>query len=134
MIMRFRTPTWYRMLLFAGWIFLFLVVENLFFTPLKPVLKAALVLLTILFGVWIIVVHKKEIVVDTEKKEVFFNKRSIRIDDIKDVKFGLFSVTFFTDEGIYKFPHPLSDKEVLKRILFGGIVPAESRNNSDDRY
>ena len=134
MIMRFRTPTWYRMLLFTGWIFFFLIVENLFSTPLKPVLKAVLVLLTILFGVWIIVVHKKEIVVDTGKKEVFFNGRSIRISDIKDVKFGLFSVTFLTDEGIYKFPHPLSDKEVLKRILFGGIVPVESRNNSDDRY
>jgi len=120
------------MLLFTGWIFLFLIVENLFSTPLKPVLKAVLVLLTILFGVWIIVVHKKEIVVDTEK--VFFNRRSIRISDIKDVKFGLFSVTFLTDEGIYKFPHPLSDKEVLKRILFGGTVTAKSRNNSDDRY
>ena len=122
------------MLLFTGWIFLFLIVGNLFNTPLKPILKVILVLITLLFGIWIIVVYKKEIVVDTEKNEVVLGKQSLKIDEIKDIKFGFLSVTFSTSKGVYKFPHPLSDKRVLKRILLGGIMSAESRDNGDGGY
>ncbi len=122
------------MLLLAGWIFLLLIVESLFFTPLKPILKASFVLVAILFGIWIIGVYRKEVVVDTEKREIYYSKKwSIRMSDIKDVKFGPFSVTFFTSEKKYKFPHPLSDKEVLKKILLGGTLSAESENNCEDR-
>ncbi|MDK2949828.1 MAG: hypothetical protein PWQ26_495 [Thermotoga sp.] len=118
MTIRFRTPFWYKFALLALWVVSFDLTIFLLYKPLLALLKYLFLILDIIFGVWVLSIFKREIVVDQEADALRLGKKVFRLSSVKSVEKRALSVVFYFEDGTsFVFPHPVEDFDFLKKLI-----------------
>lgn len=94
-VIRFRVPFWYKFIMILLWVVSFDLTIFLFYKPLHLILRIFFLILDIIFGVWVLTLFKKEIVIDVEKTEWFWRGNLLiflRLRESKGTGCRLFSI------------------------------------------
>ena len=118
MIIRFRTPFWYKFVLLVLWVVSFDLTIFLLHKPLLALLRYLFLALDIIFGVWVLSIFKKEIIVDQDTGTLKLGKKIFSLSSVKGVeKKGLATVFRFKDGTFAVFPHPVEDFDFLEKLV-----------------
>ncbi|PLV59011.1 hypothetical protein AS005_04435 [Thermotoga sp. KOL6] len=118
MIVRFRIPFWYKFMLVVLWVVSFDLTIFLLYKPLHPSLKWPILILDIIFGVWILSVYRKEIVIDQTDDGLLINGKGYRLSNVDRVERKNLSIIFYFKDGTFVFfPHPIEDFEFLEKLI-----------------
>ncbi|ABQ46688.1 hypothetical protein Tpet_0668 [Thermotoga petrophila RKU-1] len=117
-VIRFRVPFWYKFIMILLWVVSFDLTIFLFYKPLHLILRIFFLILDIIFGVWVLTLFKKEIVIDVEKNRVVLERKSFDFSSIERVERYGMSIVFYLNDGTRRvFSHPVEDFELLKKLI-----------------
>ena len=119
MIYHFRIPTWYKFTLLTLYVLIGTAALGENFSLLALWIKLLVLIILAVFGLWIFLIWKKELVLDIENGVIKFGNKDIKVEDIVDFKIGVFRTVFYTKSGVVKFCYPIEDPDVLGRYLRG---------------
>jgi phosphoglycerol transferase MdoB-like AlkP superfamily enzyme len=114
-IVRFRVPFWYKFIMVLLWVVSFDLTIFLFYKPLHLILRIFFLILDIIFGVWVISLFKKEMVIDLEQNKLILRRELFDLFSIE--RYGM-SIVFYLSDGTRRvFSHPVEDFELLKKLI-----------------
>jgi hypothetical protein len=118
MVIRFRIPFWYKFIMVLLWVVSFDLTIFLFYKPLHLILRISLLILDIIFGVWVISLFKKEMVIDLEQNKLILRRELFDLFSIEGVERYGMSIVFYLSDGTRRvFSHPVEDFELLKKLI-----------------
>lgn len=117
-VIRFRIPFWYKFIMVLLWVVSFDLTIFLFYKPLHLILRISLLILDIIFGVWVISLFRKEMVIDLEQNRLILGRKSFDLSSIVRVERYGMSIVFYLSDGTRRvFSHPVEDFELLKKLI-----------------
>ena len=100
------------------WVVSFDLTIFLFYKPLHLILRISLLILDIIFGVWVISLFKKEMVIDLEQNKLILRRELFDLFSIERVERYGMSIVFYLSDGTRRvFSHPVEDFELLKKLI-----------------